>query len=96
MSSKQQFYDFIQDTLGNITDNVIGDLKIVFNGKIYFKVEKDGIELGLTDKSFIAIVDKSRGKDIFKKRIPISGKLQFPTRGKAPIKYIAEFKNGKK
>jgi hypothetical protein len=91
VSIKVKFYDFLQNTLAKVIGNTTEDIKLIFDAELYFKVTDKGIDIGLSKKSYIAIYDKSQGKDILKKRTPITGHITFPTKGKIPIKYKAEF-----
>jgi len=80
-SFKEDLVDFLQEKLGNTGEMLVDDLKFVIKFQLALKVTPKGIRLFAeplpgNSTPFIAIVDQSTGKDIFKIQIPVDA--EFP------------------
>jgi len=73
MGVSQKIIDFFQNKFGKLAEEFLKDIKIVTRGIIVIDISNQRV---YTKKAYIALVDKSTGKDIFKLYLPIEFKLQ--------------------
>jgi len=87
MSLKQSVIDFIQKTAGEFAEDISKDTKIVSRGDVTISLKDQNIKID----GYIAIIDKSNGKDIAKIPLIINSHIDIPLI-KVPWEVKGDFK----
>lgn len=88
MGYKEAIREYIQDNMGEILEFFLDNVKVVARGNVVLDIDKRQIRV---EKSYLAIVDKRKGKDMFKKHIPIEINLKIPSQIKTGLEFKMEF-----
>jgi len=88
MGIKEEIRGYIQENIADLAEFFLDNIKIVSRGDIIIDIDNKRIT---TENAYLAIIDKRKGKDMFKKHIPLELNLKFPSKIKTGWELKTEF-----